>query len=194
MADPHDHDPADDSTPTAHFGRLLEAALPRLKQFVRFHSGPVIRARECDTDIAQSVCREAVADRKKFVHGGSHGMKTWLFTRAWRKIQDRVRFHTADKRDIGRETPIQRGTGSGSGPGPIPLADSATPDRIAIEGELERRLKEAIEQLPDDYRKVVVLSRFEGLSHSEIAGQIGRTEVATRKLLHRALVTLARSV
>ncbi len=193
MVDRHESDPLEDSTPTASFGRMLEASFPKLKKFVHFHSGRVIRSRECDTDIAQSVCREAVADRKQFRYGGSQGMLQWLFTRAKRKIQDRVRYHTAEKRDLARETPIRTPGDSGSGPG-VQLADSLTPDRIAIQGEVDRKLMEAIERLPEDYREVVMLSRFQGLSHAEIATRIGRSEVATRKLLHRALVKLASSL
>ena len=185
-----------DETPTADFGQLLEGALPKLKQFVRFHSGRVIRARECDSDIAQSVCREAVADRKQFRYGGERGMNQWLFTRAKRKIQDRVRFYTADKRDVARELPMSP---PGDRDSDVRLsrahpADARTPDRVVIEGEVASRVREAIADLPDDYREVVTLARLEGLSHAEIARRLGRSEVATRKILHRALARLARSV
>ena len=186
----------DAAPPTAEYGALLEGAFPKLKQFVRYHSGRVIRARECDTDIAQSVCREALADREHFRYGGERGMNQWLFTRAKRKIQDRVRFYTADKRDLARETPMQGAAdaGSTSAFGGAQPADTMTPDRVVIDREQDGRLREAIENLPEDYRRVVTMARLEGVPHAEIARRLGRTEVATRKVLHRALARLAQSV
>ena len=117
--DPEQHD---DGLPTKEFGRMLEGALPKLKHFVRLNSGPVIRARESETDIAQSVCREAVVDRQHFRYGGADGMNQWLFLRAKQKIQDRVRYHTAKKRDVARETPIHGTLDPDSGSSPAAMA------------------------------------------------------------------------
>lgn len=191
----HPDSNGDENIRTADFGRMLERALPKLKQFVRFHSGRLIRARECETDIAQSVCREAVADRRQFRYGGSHGMNQWLFTRAKRKIQDRIRYYTARRRDLGRETPIlAAGNPDSASPRGAQPAHSHSPDRLADGREQVARLRDALAQLPRDHREVVMLARIEGLSHAEIARRLGRTENATRKVLHRALAQLAQSV
>jgi len=188
--------PPTTTTTTQEFGRLLEGALPKLKRFVRFHAGGVVRARECDSDIAQSVCREALVDRDRFRYGGARGMNRWLFTRAKRKIRDRVRYYTADKRDLAREGPLRvagdRASATRSLAG-VQLADSRTPERIVLERERDAHLREAIAALPEDYRSVVILARLEGLSHEEIGRRLGRSRVATRKLLHRAMARLARA-
>ena len=49
------------------------------------------------------------------------------------------------------------------------------------------RLKDAFGQLNPDYRKVLELSRFEGLSIKRIAEEMNRTPDAVKKLLSRAL-------
>jgi RNA polymerase sigma-70 factor (ECF subfamily) len=53
------------------------------------------------------------------------------------------------------------------------------------------RIEAALDRLPADYREVICLSRFAGFSHAEIAAEMGRSELATRSLLSRALSQLA---
>ena len=52
------------------------------------------------------------------------------------------------------------------------------------------RLEQACEQLPEDYRRVLTLTRIAGLSHEEAGREMGRTAGASRKLLNRAIVQL----
>jgi RNA polymerase sigma-70 factor (ECF subfamily) len=51
--------------------------------------------------------------------------------------------------------------------------DSPQPDRAVIEREELRRLKTALEQLPNRIREAVTLACFEGLSRPEIAKRMG---------------------
>ena len=51
-------------------------------------------------------------------------------------------------------------------------------------------LSAAIEQLPDDYRAVVVLRDVEGLPHREIAETLGLTVVNVKMRVHRARLFL----
>ena len=48
--------------------------------------------------------------------------------------------------------------------------------------------------LPDEYRQVILLARIVGLSHADLAREMGRSETAVRTLLHRALARLAREM
>lgn len=52
-------------------------------------------------------------------------------------------------------------------------------------------LEKALGELPEDYREVILLARVMGLDHASVAAQMGRSETATRSLLHRALARLA---
>jgi RNA polymerase sigma-70 factor (ECF subfamily) len=61
---------------------------------------------------------------------------------------------------------------------------------VAIRAEDMQQLEAAFARLPEDYRQVLVSSRILGLSHGEIAEEMGRSEGAVRVLLHRALVRL----
>lgn len=55
----------------------------------------------------------------------------------------------------------------------IPDNTSQDNDRREAQDQLENRLHQAIEALPEKCRVVFVLSRFEHLSHKEIAEQLG---------------------
>jgi RNA polymerase sigma-70 factor (ECF subfamily) len=48
-------------------------------------------------------------------------------------------------------------------------ARNVDPERTAVRHELQRRVREAIEQLPEHEREVLVLREFEGLRYREIA-------------------------
>ena len=66
---------------------------------------------------------------------------------------------------------------------PAPAADAAS----ALErGELEAALQQAIAELPDDRRLVVILRDVEGLSYEEIAAALGLELGTVRSRLHRA--------
>jgi RNA polymerase sigma-70 factor (ECF subfamily) len=71
------------------------------------------------------------------------------------------------KRHKQRETDLELGEGVRSG-------------RRQAEPDLKRRLREAIDALPDRYRAVFVMHDVEGYTHEEIAASLG-VEVGTSK-------------
>jgi RNA polymerase sigma-70 factor (ECF subfamily) len=72
------------------------------------------------------------------------------------------------------------------------LADprAVDPSDAAAERELQRRIADAIQQLPAAQRTAVILCRFEGQSYEEIAAVLGCSVAAVKSLLHRARETL----
>ncbi|NPA27398.1 MAG: sigma-70 family RNA polymerase sigma factor [Chloroflexi bacterium] len=64
------------------------------------------------------------------------------------------------------------------------------PETAALTQEEYQRLDEALQQLPETYRTVLVLRFLEGLTTAEIAQVLGRSENAVRVLQHRALKAL----
>ena len=71
-----------------------------------------------------------------------------------------------------------------------PIADVDPAGVVGI-AEESRRLRRALEALPDDRRQVVILRFVDGLSAREIGAVLGRSEGAVRVLQHRALRQLA---
>jgi Sigma-70, region 4 len=72
-----------------------------------------------------------------------------------------------------------------------PVPDwSASVDDPARQTELRAALSAAIEELPPDYRAVVVLRDVEGLAHCEIGDALGLTVGNVKTRVHRARLFL----
>jgi RNA polymerase sigma-70 factor, ECF subfamily len=164
---------------------LLLRHLPGLRAFVRLRAGPLVRRREAESDLVQSVCREVLLHAGDFRHGGEPGFRHWLYATAVRKILNKQEFHTAQRRDLGAE----------ESPGAEALLDAygtfSSPSRHLATAEELARIEQAFDALPEDYREVVLLSRVVGLPRAEVARAMDRSEGAVRNLLHRALATLS---
>jgi RNA polymerase sigma-70 factor (ECF subfamily) len=57
----------------------------------------------------------------------------------------------------------------------------------AIVTELEQRIRESIDQLPTERRKIFILSRFEGLKYREIADQLNISVKTVENQMYQAL-------
>jgi RNA polymerase sigma factor (sigma-70 family) len=163
-----------------------------LRAWVRRRLGRGLRAREGSLDLAQSVCRQALEDFDGFRPLGGEGFKRWLLVRASHKIKDRARYWARDRRDGERERPLaDRDPASREEHREGALEDWLTPSRDAAAREEVERVRRAFDELPADQRRVILLARIDGLAHEEIARRLGRTPLATRSLLSRALARLA---
>lgn len=166
-------------------GVLLERHLPALRAFVRLKAGGVLLAKESCSDLAQSVCRDVLEHADRFRFGGEAEFRRWLFTTAMRKIADRAEHWGAKKRDAGRERPgldeqEMRG-----------LAAFYTPSSHAVAREELARVEQAFALLAPEKQEVVLMARLMGMSHADIAAAVGKSEVAVRSILSRALAELS---
>ncbi len=98
----------------------------------------------------------------------------------------------ADKRDIRKEVPLDNyrpttGGGFVGTPGPI---EATTPSVIMSRKEDLDKLEKAIDELKPEYREAIVLTKIDGLSYKEIAGRLGKSSDAVRKLVSRAMAEL----
>jgi RNA polymerase sigma-70 factor, ECF subfamily len=162
---------------------LLVRYLPRLRAFVRVRVNPMVRQRESCSDLVQSVCREVLEGADGFRYLGEAPFRAWLFRTALNKILERTRSMTQQKRDVRREA----SPGSEADYGRLVARDPSA-SQMAEASELRDRMERAFDLLDEDHREVIALSRIVGLSHAEIAEQVGRSEGAVRMLLSRALV------
>ncbi len=173
-------------------GGLLERHIARLERFVARHISPGLRRQESSQDLVQSILREALRDFPRADPGDANAFRAWLFVAADRKLKGRGRFWRREKRDPARlrEAAHAPSKDSQSSIARAPGVDE-TPSRAASGREELGRLVRAFATLPPDWREVILLARVEQLSHAQIAARLGRTELATRTLLSRALARLA---
>ena len=127
-------------------------------------------------DIAQETFLRAHRALGEF--RGEARLSTWLYAIASRLCLNRLA--SAPRR-------LERGDDAALLRLPAPVADAAT----ALErGELEAALRQAIAELPDERRIVVVLRDLEGLAYDEIAEALGLELGTVRSRLHRARLDL----
>jgi RNA polymerase sigma factor (sigma-70 family) len=99
-----------------------------------------------------------------------------LFTTAANLGTDSHRRETAAERALSREAASAEATGHV--PDPEAQADAV--------GQLER-LAAALEQLPEQCRRAFLLNRLEGLTHTQIAAQLGVSAKTVQRHIERAL-------
>jgi RNA polymerase sigma-70 factor (ECF subfamily) len=115
----------------------------------------------------------------------------WLRQIAKDHIIDAHRRHRqAQKRGVDREQPLApAGWADRSS---LELAaqfvdQELTPASAALRQELERRLHDAISQLDEDDREVILMRHFEQLSNQEVATELQLTEAAASMRYLRAV-------
>src|SRR5438128_1632994 len=74
------------------------------------------------------------------------------------------------------------------------LARSSSPSHQAARREQAVLLADALGQLPEDYREVIILRHMEGLTFPEVAQRMGRSVNSVKKLWPRAMVQLRRAL
>lgn len=172
----------------AAVGELVARHLIRIRAFLRLRCGAALRAKESATDLAQSVCHDVIRNLDGFRWEGQAQFEGWLCLAAFRKVSDRAAYWGTARRDVAREAP----NGDGA------LLDlyrrSASPSQIVSGREEIEKIERAFDELPDDYREVILLSRVVGLSREEVATRMGRTEDSVRNLLFRGLAQLSRKL
>jgi RNA polymerase sigma factor (sigma-70 family) len=172
---------------------LLDQHLAGLRAFVHLRLGRALRAKEESQDLVQSVCREVLSDLPQFVPRRGASFRDWVLSTAENKIRARWRHWRRERRDVAREVELDE-TQADDAARCAELAELVTPSRHAASREELSRLERAFSNLPSDYREVIVLARLRGWPHARIAEHLGRTELATRTLLSRALARLALSM
>jgi len=167
--------------------QLLAAHLPGLRGFIRLQAGRLLRAKESASDLAQSVCREALEDLTEFDYRGEAAFRHWLFKRAHRKILRRHEYYSAQKRDAAREHPADA---SADDELLAAYRTLCTPSRELMDRQAVERIEAAMDRLPEDQRQAITLHRLVGLPHKDIASELGKTEGAVRNLVYRGLARL----
>lgn len=70
------------------------------------------------------------------------------------------------------------------------LASGSTPSRQLVRGELCRRVRQAVAQLSDADREVLLMRNFEGLANQDVARVLDIDPSAANKRYGRALLRL----
>ena len=184
-SDPNDQLPPSDRR--EDLGGLLAQHLDTVRCFVRIHMSKELRRREQDSDIVQSVCAEVIANAERFQWKGEAAFRSWLYRAVLDGVRHKLQFHRAERRSPRREVSATPAAATML----ASYAELITPSQIAMSRELRDRLEQAMDELPEQQREVLVRTRFLRLSHDDTAAELGITPAHSRQLLHRALARLA---
>jgi len=159
----------------AAFDRLAVAHEDRLRRFIaswgKLHIGPGIDADE----VRQETFARAYESIARFQWEGGSSFFGWLCGIAKHALLNAAeKSRRRERLESGAEVP----------------ASGTSPSKALRREERLERLQRSIDDLPPDYRRVIQLSRIEGLKLEDVARRLGRSRDSVKHLLARALESL----
>jgi RNA polymerase sigma-70 factor (ECF subfamily) len=119
---------------------------------------------------------------------------TWLYRVAVNHCKNRIKYlarrHDRDRDELDESAHANQVNGATTG---VPVR-AAQPDRALEGAQMERLLQEAIGNLDDDHRIVVILRDVEDLSIEEICEITGLPDGTVKSRLHRARLALRKKL
>ncbi len=173
-------------------GRLLTLYTNYLKLLVATQLDTRLRVRVSPSDIVQETFFEAHRDFDQFRGQSTAEFVAWLRRIVVNNILRVVEQHVqAEKRDVRREVSLEeigrRLEQSTVRLETLLVEEADSPSSCAVKHENEVLLADALAQLPDDYRDVIILRHIEGLPFDDVAKRMDRSPGAVRMLWLRAL-------
>ncbi len=161
-------------------GELLERHRAYLKMIARRQLSPALSVRVDESDMVQRTCMAVQKSIGEF-HGATSGeFIAWLKVIHERVVSNAVREHvTAARRAIDREQPMSNADAIVA----ESSANDARPSQRLMADERAVALAAALDRLPRDQCEAVRLRYLEGLTLTEIAAEIQRSESAVAGLL-----------
>lgn len=144
----------------------------------------MVGQREDAEDLAQEVLVKAYRHIARFE--GRSSFYTWVYSIAVNVVISHRRKQSARR----RQSTVSLDA-IGGDDRPLDVADNAaTPDVVSQHHELGERIEQAIAQLDDDQRDIVVLRDIEGFSYEQIGDLLGLPQGTVKSRLHRARLAL----
>ncbi|MCP3974270.1 MAG: RNA polymerase sigma factor [bacterium] len=160
---------------------VLWAYAEDLKQYAKY----VCCTPENAEDVAQNTLLKAAEHIAQF--RGESSLRTWLHTIATNECRMIQRRRQPDSLDSVYE---EIASGARSDQSDVDMAD---PEELALEAETRREIVVALDRLPENYRRVLLLKDGCGLRSAEVADILDTTVPAVKSLLFRARRSLRES-
>jgi RNA polymerase sigma-70 factor (ECF subfamily) len=176
----------------ATLGQLLELYRRYLALLARAQIGQRLQGKVDASDLVQETFLEAHRNFPRFQGASEAQFVCWLRQILAAKLADLLRRYLGTRgRDVRLEQEIVLALDQSS----IMLdrgliAPQSSPSQQAAGREQAVLLADALGQLPDNYREVLVLRHLEGLTFPEVARRMERTLDSVEKLWLRALARL----
>jgi RNA polymerase sigma-70 factor (ECF subfamily) len=154
-----------------------------LEPLVRRYAGPLvgfIRRMIRDPHLSDDLFQEVFVAvwEKRRTYQFPRPFKPWLYMIALNKCRASFRAPVRPTRSMDDEAAT------------LPVANDASPADVAVATETSQVVARIVQSLPPQQRLVVTLRIWEGLSYTEIARMVGRTEATVRSNMHHGLAAL----
>ena len=167
------------------FEQLMQRNQTRVAAFLRRFVGD-----QAVEDLTQEVFMRVFRHRATYRHEAR--FSTWLYRVAHNVAFNALR--SKNRRPEALFSAVQKRFASGTtamGFEDVILGETgATPTKQIAKVELRQVVRDAVEKLPPRQREATILSRFNGMSYSEIASVMNMTPQAVKSLLCRARLNL----
>jgi RNA polymerase sigma-70 factor (ECF subfamily) len=166
------------------FNAIFDEYHPRILRYLSRIVGPVDAE-----DLSQEVFDKISKGLSRFQ--GRSSLSTWIYRIATNTAIDRSR--SAAYKYAGNQDVFEDETTHDSS-GPTPAKTAPFTDQLVIRKEMSDCVNEFIDNLPPDYRTVIVLSELEGFANKEIAEILGISLDNVKIRLHRARTRLRKAL
>jgi RNA polymerase sigma-70 factor, ECF subfamily len=162
---------------------LFERYRRRLAVLVRYKLGEQGRGKLDIEDLVQETMLRAYRDLDSFTYRSPGSFLRWLSAIADHVIADAARYQGRARRHA---TEILRFRSDSNPLGPEPV-DSLTPSRAFAWAERLEALLRKMDELPEQYREALLLSKIEGLTTEELSVRLQKPREAVSLLVFRAV-------
>lgn len=160
---------------------------PRVLAIARSRLGHNLRRALDSQDLVQEALVEAARDLERFEWRGESSLIRWMARLLEHRATAQADRIGAQKRDRKREVSLDSTESSGPGR----ASSSADPLELAARGEMEERVRQALERLPERQREVILLRDYAGCSWEEVADELSLASPDAARMLHvRAVAKL----
>ena len=180
---------------TSAQGQLLERYRAYLSLMARVQIGQRLARKADASDMVQDAFLRASRDFTGFGGSTEAELVSWLRKILATSLADQIRRYGRPKRDTHLERELETDLDRSSmcldrnlvNPSDSPSQQMANRERSVL-------LADALTQLPEDYREVLVLKHLEDASFPEIAAKMNRTLDSVKNLWGRGLIELRKQL
>jgi RNA polymerase sigma-70 factor (ECF subfamily) len=177
-------------------GQLLELYRGYLTLLARLEIDRRLQGKADPSDLVQETFLEAYRDFTQFQGADEKALLNWLRQVLRSNLLNLVRRYLGTR---GRNVRLERALASELDESSRALegdliARQTSPSQQAARREQAVLLADALGQLPEAYREVIILRHLEGLTFPAVACRMGRTQESIKKVWARALARLRRTL
>ncbi len=185
---------------TGAIGTLLEVHRGYLTLLAQVRFDDRLKSRLSPSDIVQETMMDAYRDFERFRGTSDSEFRGWIRQILIHNLASVVEKHVlAAKRDVRRQVSLRQRLDNSVNQSASGLEAFLADPEASVVGnichqEQLTQLADALTELPEDYREVIVQRHLEGKSFNEVAESMGRTSSATRMLWLRAVSKLRKTM